>query len=67
MASTNNHGTPDPQVTPRSSGPRRYSAEYKARILAEYEPLGKQAKGAGLYSEGHLQTHVQVKPDARRG
>ncbi len=30
MASINNHGTPDPQVTPRSSGPRRYSAEYNA-------------------------------------
>jgi transposase-like protein len=52
VASTNNHGTPDPQVTPRSSGPRRYSAEYKARILAEYETLGKQAKGALLRREG---------------
>lgn len=52
MASTNNHGTPDPQVTPRSSGPRRYSAEYKAKILAEYETLGKQGKGALLRREG---------------
>lgn len=52
MASINNHGTPDPQVAPRSSGPRRYSAEYKARILAEYATLGKQAKGALLRREG---------------
>ncbi|QCX82456.1 hypothetical protein C9F11_44420 (plasmid) [Streptomyces sp. YIM 121038] len=44
MASTNDHGTPDPQVTPRSTGPRRYSAEYKARILAEYETLDRQGK-----------------------
>lgn len=52
VASTNDHGTPDPQVEPRSTGPRRYSAEYKARILAEYETLGKQGKGALLRREG---------------
>lgn len=52
MASTNNHGIPDPQVTPRSTGPRRYSAEYKARILAEYETLDKHSKGALLRREG---------------
>ncbi|MEU6019675.1 transposase [Streptomyces sp. NPDC047515] len=52
MASTNDHGTPDPQVEPRSSGPRRYTAEYKARILAEYDTLGKQGKGALLRREG---------------
>ena len=52
VAGTNDRGTPDPQVTPRSSGPRRYSAEYKARILAEYETLNKQAKGALLRREG---------------
>jgi transposase len=52
VASINNHGTPDPQVTPRSTGPRRYSAEYKARILAEYETLDKHGKGALLRREG---------------
>ncbi|MCY0955069.1 transposase [Streptomyces sp. H27-S2] len=52
MASSKDHGTPDPQVEPRSAGPRRYSAEYKARILAEYETLGKQGKGALLRREG---------------
>jgi transposase-like protein len=52
VASTNDHGTPDPQVEPRSTAPRRYSAAYKAKILAEYETLGKQAKGALLRREG---------------
>jgi transposase-like protein len=52
VASTNDRGTPDPQVEPRSTGQRRYSAAYKARILAEYEGLDKQAKGALLRREG---------------
>jgi transposase len=52
VASTNDHGTPDPQVEPHSTGPRRYSAAYKARILAEYDTLGKQGKGALLRREG---------------
>ncbi|MFJ9381117.1 transposase [Streptomyces sp. NPDC101455] len=52
MASTNDHGTPDPQVEPRSAGPRRYSAEYKARILADCETLDKKGKGALLRREG---------------
>ncbi|MFJ4518683.1 transposase [Streptomyces sp. NPDC088816] len=52
MASTNDHGTPDPQVEARSTGPRRYTAEYKARILAEYETLDKKGKGALLRREG---------------
>ncbi|MFJ2478575.1 hypothetical protein ACIOWI_37690 [Streptomyces sp. NPDC087659] len=52
MASTDDRGTPDPQVEPRSTGPRRYSAEYKARILAEYETLDRQGKGALLRREG---------------
>lgn len=52
MASTNDHGVPDPQVEARSSGPRRYTAEYKARILTEYETLDKKGKGALLRREG---------------
>lgn len=52
MASTNDHGTPDPQVEARSTGPRRYSAEYKARILAEYDTLDKKGKGSLLRREG---------------
>ncbi|WP_407111252.1 hypothetical protein ACE1N8_25925 [Streptomyces sp. DSM 116494] len=52
MASTNEHGTPDPQIAACSTGPRRYSAEYKARILAGYETLDKKGKGALLRREG---------------
>lgn len=43
---------PDPEVPERARGPRRYSAKYKARILAEYETLDKQGKGALLRREG---------------
>jgi hypothetical protein len=35
---------PDPEVPERAGGPRRYSASYKARILAEYERLDKTAR-----------------------
>ncbi|MFZ3467545.1 transposase [Streptomyces sp. 4.24] len=52
MASINDPGTPDPQVEPRSTGPRRYPAEYKTRVLAEYETLDRQGKGALLRREG---------------
>jgi transposase-like protein len=52
MAGSSDRGVPDPQVEARSVGPRRYPAEYKARILAEYEALGKQDKGALLRREG---------------
>lgn len=43
---------PDPEVPVRARGPRRYSARYKARILAEYETLDKEGKGALLRREG---------------
>ncbi len=52
MAGTNDHGMPDPQVEARPTGPRRCTAEYKARILAEYETLDKKGKGALLRREG---------------
>jgi transposase-like protein len=43
---------PDPEVPERARGPRRYSAKYKARVLAEYETLDKPGKGALLRREG---------------
>jgi len=49
---TNDMTEPDPEVPGRARGPRRYSASYKARILAEYERLDKAAKGALLRREG---------------
>jgi transposase len=42
---------PDPEV-PAKPRSRSYTAGYKARILAEYEGLGKAAKGALLRREG---------------
>ncbi|MGH9189803.1 MAG: transposase [Acidimicrobiales bacterium] len=47
-----NTNDPDPEVPERARGPRRYSARYKAQILAEYETLSKEAKGAFLRREG---------------
>ncbi len=46
------HNDPDPEVPERASGPRRYSASYKAQILEEYETLDKTGKGALLRREG---------------
>jgi len=43
---------PDPEVSERARGPRRYPAKYKARILEEYEGLSKGDKGALLRREG---------------
>lgn len=42
---------PDPEV-PAKARTRRYSASYKAKILAEYEELDKAGKGALLRREG---------------
>ena len=43
---------PDPEVPERSTGPRRFPAAYKAKILAEYDTLNKAEKGALLRREG---------------
>jgi transposase len=43
---------PDPEVPERAKRPRSYSARYKAEILAEYERLDKDGKGALLRREG---------------
>ena len=49
--SSTNERVPDPEV-PAKARSRRYSASYKARILAEYEELDKAGKGALLRREG---------------
>jgi transposase-like protein len=43
---------PDPEVPERSSGRRRFSAKYKATILAEYDALDRSDRGALLRREG---------------
>ncbi len=42
---------PDPQV-PERAARRTYTAKYKVAILAEYEVLEREAKGALLRHEG---------------
>jgi transposase len=49
--SSNSELVPDPEVPARARS-RRYSASYKAKILAEYEELDKAGKGALLRREG---------------
>src|ERR671937_2544234 len=43
---------PDPEVPERAKRPRSYSARYKAEVLAEYETLDREGKGALLRREG---------------
>jgi transposase len=43
---------PDPEVPERAKRPRSYSARYKAEVLAEYETLDRESKGALLRREG---------------
>jgi transposase len=49
--SSTNERVPDPEV-PAKARSRRYSASYKAKVLAEYEELDKAGKGALLRREG---------------
>ena len=49
--SSSSERVPDPEV-PAKARSRRYSASYKAKILAEYEELDKTGKGALLRREG---------------
>jgi transposase len=49
--SSTSEQVPDPEVPARARS-RRYSASYKAKILAEYEELDKAGKGALLRREG---------------
>ena len=50
MSSTSEQ-VPDPEVAAKARS-RRYSASYKAKVLAEYEELDKAGKGALLRREG---------------
>lgn len=43
-----NEEIPDPEVPERAKRPRSCSAGYKAEILAEYETLDRDGKGALL-------------------
>jgi transposase-like protein len=45
-------GDPDPEVPVRAKRARVYPGRYKSAILAEYETLDKEGKGALLRREG---------------
>ena len=59
-----NEQVPDPEV-PAKARSRRYSASYKARILAEYEELDKAGKGALLRREGLYTSLISAWRDQR--
>ena len=52
--------TDDGQVSPRAERPRRrsFTAEYKQKILAEYEAAEPGARGALLRREGLYSSHL---------
>jgi transposase len=54
----------DPEV-PAKARSRRYSASYKARVLAEYEELDKAGKGALLRREGLYSSLISAWRDQR--
>ncbi|MDP9842177.1 transposase-like protein [Streptosporangium lutulentum] len=55
---------PDPQVRERAAV-RRYTAAYKARILAEYDQLDKAGKGALMRREGLYSSLISSWKTAR--
>ncbi len=63
MSSTKER-VPDPEV-PAKARSRRYSASYKAKILAEYEELDKAGKGALLRREGLYTSLISAWRDQR--
>jgi transposase-like protein len=55
---------PDPKMLERPKR-RRYTAEYKAKILAEYDSLDKQGKGELLRREGLYTSLISAWRDQR--
>ena len=50
---------PDPEVPERSPGRRRFSAKFKARIIAEYDACeDREARGALLRREGIYSSNI---------
>jgi transposase len=62
--SSTNEQVPDPEV-PAKARSRRYSASYKAKVLAEYEELDKVGKGALLRREGLYTSLISAWRDQR--
>ena len=53
------NGTPSSEVTERATR-RRFTAEYKQKILAEYERLPSGERGALLRREGLYSSHIDA-------
>jgi transposase len=53
-------GTDDGGMSPRAGQPkrRRFTAEFKAAILAEYDAADREARGAILRREGLYTSHI---------
>jgi transposase-like protein len=60
-------GTPDPEVVPKAER-RRFTAEYKLRILAEADACTQRGQiGALLRREGLYRSHLDKWREQRRG
>lgn len=57
---------PAPEVTEKATR-RRFTTEYKARILAEYERLPNGERGALLRREGLYSSHIDAWRKLRDG
>lgn len=56
---TPTNGTPNPEV-PEKAARRRFTAEYKQRILGQYEGLPNGERGALLRREGLYSSHIDA-------
>jgi transposase-like protein len=63
---TPTNGTRNPEVTERAAR-RRHPAEYKARILEQYERLPNGERGALLRREGLYSSHIDAWRKLRNG
>ena len=63
LTAGNGTARPDPEVLDKPKR-RRFTAEYKARVLREYEASPKGERGAFLRREGLYSSHIARRVDA---
>jgi transposase len=64
LTSANGAARPDPEVLEKARR-RRFTAEYKASVLREYEATPKGERGALLRREGLYSSHISKWQDDR--
>ena len=64
LTSANGAARPDPEVLEKARR-RRFTAEYKATVLREYEATPKGERGALLRREGLYSSHISKWQDDR--